>query len=677
MGFLPVTKEALLAQGVSQPDFVFVSGDAYIDHPSFAAAIITRVLEAEGFSVGVIAQPDWRTNKDITRFGRPKYGFLVCSGNVDSMVAHYTVAKRRRSEDWYSPGRQMGLRPDRAVDVYCRLIRQNFGDVPLIIGGLEASLRRFAHYDYWADTVLPGILVTSGADLLIYGMGERQIAAIAKGLRDGASWQTLHQIDGCCYLEPNGHALPNGMRTCPSFGAVCADKKAYAKACRMQYDEADFAVGKGIIQAHEPALLQEKQFPGQQWPLAAPNVCGGFVVQNKPAAPLEQEELDRVFALPFMRSPHPMYDKEGGVPAILEVQHSVMHNRGCFGACNFCAIAFHQGRYVTARSKESVLEEVQKIIAHPQFKGYIHDVGGPSANFRMPACAKQKTRGACKGGKKCLAPGPCPNLKVDHTEYLDLLREIRRQKGVKKVFVRSGIRYDYLLEDKDQSFFKELVEHHVSGQLKVAPEHCSAAVLDAMGKPHFDRYIAFAKQFARLTKQVGKEQYLVPYLMSSHPGSTPEDAIALARYLKENHLRPEQVQDFYPTPGTVSTCMFYTGLDPYTMQEIYVPRTPAQKAEQRLLLQYFKPENHKKVVALLRRLGHLELIGHGPNCLVPPPAGEKIAQKAMRPVNQKGQKAAGGSQKTRGGQRAKGQGGKKGERQKPQTNEYIPKKRGF
>ncbi len=593
-GFLPVTKEEMAERGWQQADFVYVSGDAYVDHPSFGASIITRVLEKEGFKVAFLAQPDWKTDRDFKRFGRPRLGFLVSSGNIDSMVAHYTAAKKKRSNDSYSPGGQAGLRPDRAVIVYCNKIREIYGDIPIIIGGLEASLRRFAHYDYWDDKIRRSILFDAQADLLSFGMGERSMVEIARRLDAGEDVSQIRDIRGTCY-SVDVRETPYVGTECPSFDNVCNSKKEYAVSCRIQQDEQDFFRGREIKQRHGSRML----------------------IQNKPAIPLSQEELDEVYALPYMRTYHPMYETMGGVPGIEEVRFSISHNRGCFGACNFCSLAFHQGRYITTRSKESVVNEAKLLTSLPDFKGYIHDIGGPTANFRHPSCEGQEKRGLCKG-KKCLAPAPCPNLKSNHEEYLDILRTVRALPKIKKVFVRSGIRYDYMLKDKDDSFFRELVAHHVSGQLKVAPEHCSATVLDKMGKPHIEAYIEFSKRYFKYSKSEGKEQYLVPYLMSSHPGSTLKDAIELALFLKKIGIRPEQVQDFYPTPGTVSTCMFYTGLDPYTMKEVYVAKDPHEKAMQRALLQYFNPKNKDLVREALKKAGRHDLIGFGDKCLIMP-----------------------------------------------------------
>lgn len=604
--FLPVTYEEMKNRGIEQPDFVYVIGDAYVDHPSFGAAIVSRLIESLGYSICIISQPNWYSTKDFMRFGKPKLAFLVTGGNIDSMVAHYTAAKRKRSDDMYSPGGKAGRRPDRAVITYCRKIREAYPDAAIAIGGLEASLRRFAHYDYWDDDVRPSILVDSGADLLMYGMGEHQITELCQRLGSGEPISALRDIRGTCYIcKPSD--TPYGAVQCPDYVQVCSDKKAYAKATRQQYDQQDEVYGKTVIQRHGDKML----------------------VQNPPAYSLSQEELDAVYRLPFTRKVHPMYDKDGGVPGIEEVQFSIAHNRGCFGYCNFCSIALHQGRRVTCRSEESVLEEAKKITEMENFKGYIHDVGGPTANFRHPSCEKQLKAGMCKG-KKCLAPTPCPALKADHKEYLDMLRKLRSLPKVKRVFIRSGIRFDYLLEDKDDSFFKELVKEHVSGQLKVAPEHCSNVVLDKMGKPHIETYNRFQKRFYEITKSIGKEQYLVPYLMSSHPGSTLQEAIKLALYLRDNNIHPEQVQDFYPTPGTISTCMYYTELDPYTMEKVYVPKTPKDKAMQRALLQYYLPKNRELVLEALKRAGRYDLIGNGKGRLVAPDANNNIKNNSKR-----------------------------------------------
>ena len=584
MPFLPITPEEMLTFGWKTPDIIIVSGDAYVDHPSFGTAIISRVLYAAGFSVCIIPQP--KSDADFLRFGKPRLAFFVNGGNIDSMVAHYTAAKKRRSDDAYTPGGKAGARPDRATIVYCKKIRELFGDVPIAIGGVEASLRRFAHYDYWGDNVRPSILIDSSADLLMFGMGEKHAIEIAKRLSEGESIKALTDIKGTCYKVKTEEYQWRSCAECPSFEMVkeptTLGKKQYAVATKIQQNEHDSVRGKTIIQRHGSYI----------------------VVQNPPMPPLSTEELDAVYELPFMRNYHPSYERLGGVPGIAEVKFSIAHNRGCFGACNFCSIAYHQGRQIAVRSHESVLREAEAISKMEDFKGYIHDVGGPTANFRFPSCEKQLEAGLCVG-KKCLAPTPCPNLTVDHSDYLDLLRKIRKIPKIKKVFIRSGIRFDYLMEDPDDEFFKELVLHHTSGQLKVAPEHCSAQVLSAMGKPQIETYIRFKK-----------EQFLVPYLMSSHPGSTMKDAIELSVFLKKEGLRPEQVQDFYPTPGTVSTCMYYTGLNPYTMEEIYTAKTPEEKAQQRALLQYFLPQNKELVLRALKKYGRTDLIGTGKNCLI-------------------------------------------------------------
>ena len=568
-----------------------ITGDAYVYHPSFGTSIISRVIEAEGFRVGIIAQPNWKTDTDFKRFGRPKYAFMINSGNIDSMVAHYTAAKKKRSDDAYSAGNKAGKRPDRALTVYCKKVREIYPDVPIVVGGLEASLRRFANYDYWDDEVKPSILLESGADILIYGMGENQIIEIVNRFKNGLSVKEMTDIKGICYISE----IPVNGKSLPSFEMVKTDKREYAKAARMELDEADHIRGKTLVQKHGKS----------------------FLVQNPPMPPLTQSELDRVYGLPYMRYYHPVYESEGGVPAIKEVEFSITHNRGCFGACNFCSLAFHQGRFITCRSKQSVINEAKSFLDNPHFKGYIHDVGGPTANFRRPSCDLQLKQGLCKG-RKCLAPAPCKNLVANHEEYLDILREMREIKGIKKVFIRSGIRFDFLMEDKDEQFFRELVKYHISGQLKVAPEHCSAAVLDKMGKPHIESYIRFKRKYDRLNNEEGMKQFLVPYLMSSHPGSTLKDAIELALFLKKEHIHPQQVQDFYPTPGTISTAMFYTELDPYTMEPVFVPKTYEQKKMQRALLQYFKPENYDIVRKALTIAGRTDLIGFSEKCLVPP-----------------------------------------------------------
>ncbi|MDE6149808.1 MAG: YgiQ family radical SAM protein [Ruminococcus sp.] len=615
MAFMPISKKDMQDRGIEQLDFVYIIGDAYVDHPSFGVAIISRLLEYHGYSVGIIAQPDWQGTKDFLKLGKPRLAWLVTAGNIDSMVSHYTVAKRRRSDDAYSAGGVNGKRPDRAATVYCRMCRKAAPEIPVLCGGLEVSLRRFAHYDYWKDCVMPSVLVDTQADLLMYGMGEHQMIEIADRLNAGENIRDMRDIRGTCYLcDPV--ETPYGAVQCPSFDEVAENKMLYAKACKIQYDQQDEVYGKMIIQRQGDKML----------------------VQNPPAFALTTEELDLVYSLPYERTYHPCYQSQGGVPSIEEVQFSITHNRGCFGFCNFCSIALHQGRRITVRSEESVLEEANKLVKMPNFKGYIHDVGGPTANFRGPSCEKQLKSGLCKG-RKCLAPSPCKNLYVDHSEYLQMLRKLRKIDGVKKVFIRSGIRYDYLIEDKDDEFMCELIEHHISGQLKVAPEHCSAAVLDKMGKPHIEAYKRFQKKFYEITKQKGKEQYLVPYLMSSHPGSKLSDAVELAMFLKENRIRPEQVQDFYPTPGTLSTCMFYTGLDPYTLEPVYIAKDPKEKAMQRALLQYYKPENQGKIIEALEKAGRRDLIGHGQGKLVAPDREYMKKQHERQALKTKGKKS--------------------------------------
>lgn len=630
-GFLPISKQDMLDRGWDEVDFVYVTGDSYVDHPSFGASIITRVLESKGYKVGILSQPNWRDKNSFMEYGRPRLGFFVTSGNIDSMVAHYTVAKRIRHDDAYTAGGRAGKRPDRAVIVYSNIIKEIFPDSPVIIGGLEASLRRFAHYDYWDDAIRPSILIDSKADLLTFGMGENQTIEIAKRLDNGENISQMRDILGTCYVCPNSETPYEGVE-CPSLDNVISSKREYAKSCRIQQDEQDHIRGRVIKQKHGKVMI----------------------VQNKPMPPLTQKELDWVYSLPYMRAYHPSYEKLGGVPGIREVEFSITHNRGCFGACNFCSIAFHQGRYVTTRSKKSILIEAEKLTRMPNFKGYIHDIGGPTANFRRTSCDMQMKNGLCKE-KKCLAPKPCPNLAVDHSEYLDILKSVRNINGVKKVFIRSGIRYDYLLEDKNDEFFRELIENHVSGQLKVAPEHCSASVLDKMGKPHIEAYIEFSRRYFEYTGEINKEQYLVPYLMSSHPGSTLDDAIELALFLKKNHIRPEQVQDFYPTPGTISTCMFYTGLDPYTMEEVYVAKTEHDKALQRALLQYFNPKNQHLVEEALRKVRRFDLIGYDSKCLIKP---IKINQQSTnqsknnyRNINSRGKNSKPNYNKNRRGKR--------------------------
>ena len=624
LAFLPVSKEDMESRGWWWYDFLIVTGDAYVDHPSFGPTVIARVLEAEGFRVAILAQPDWHSAEAFKAMGRPRLGVMIGSGNLDSMVAHYTAAKKRRSEDFYSPGKKAGLRPDRAVIVYANRAREAFPDLPIIIGGLEASLRRFAHYDYWEDKVRRSALVDAGADLLVYGMGEYASAEIARRLKKKQPVSSMTDIRGTAFMASAPSECKFESVTVPSFEAVSTNMEDYANATRVEYAEHDPVRGRAIIQQHDRRYL----------------------IVNPPAMPLSTKELDRVAELPYTRQYHPMYEALGGVPAIEEVKFSVIHNRGCFGGCNFCALAFHQGRMVTSRSHESVIREVTALTKLPDFKGYINDVGGPSANFRHPSCKKQLKYGMC-ADKRCLAPTPCKNLDADHSDYLSLLRKLRAIPGIKKVFVRSGIRYDYMLEDKNQDFFSELVRYHISGQLKVAPEHCIDSVLDYMGKPHIGVYEKFMDQYRRLNDRYSKEQYVVPYLMSSHPGSTLQDAVALAEYLNRRGRQPEQVQDFYPTPGTISTCMYYTGIDPMTMKKVYVAKTPHEKAMQRALLQWKRPDKRKLVIEALKEAGREDLIGYGPECLVRPdrapgrsPARPKAkaapAQEAKKPVSKKG-----------------------------------------
>lgn len=590
--FLPVTKEDMEKRGWKELDFLYIVGDAYVDHSSFGHAIISRVLEKHGYKVGIISLPDWHSAEDFKKLGRPKLGVLVSSGNIDSMVNHYTASKKKRRDDAYAPGNKAGQRPDRAVIVYCNRIREAFGNIPLLIGGVEASLRRFAHYDYWDDKIRRSILFDSRANILMYGMGEKQIVALADMLRDNVPLPEITTVPGTCYISDT---VPEGAVVLPGFEECKENKRSYADSCRIQYNEQNPYLGKTLVQKHGDKYL----------------------VQLPPMPPLELAELDEVYELPYMGTYHPMYEKDGGIEAIKEIKFSLSFNRGCFGGCNFCALSFHQGRIVTTRSPESLIREAKKMTHDPDFKGYIHDVGGPTANFQAPACKKQLLAGACKE-KQCLFPKPCANLEALHDEYLSLLRKLRAIEGVKKVFIRSGIRFDYLMQDKDDSFFYELCKYHVSGQLRVAPEHISDRVLRCMGKPKNDVYNAFSEKFYKINKQIGKQQYIVPYLMSSHPGSTLKDAVILAVYLKEHHLNPQQVQDFYPTPGTVSTCMFYTGLDPFTMEQVYVPKTPKEKAMQRALLQYKNPENYRLVYEALVKAGREDLIGYQDRCLIRP-----------------------------------------------------------
>lgn len=593
--FLPICKQDMIDRGWDELDFVLVTGDAYVDHHSFGTAIISRVLENAGYKVGIIAQPNWKTTDDFMKLGRPRLGFLVNGGNMDSMVNHYSVSKKHREKDMYSPGAKMGLRPDRATIVYCNKIREAYKNVPIIIGGIEASLRRFAHYDYWSDKVRKSMLVDSGADMLVYGMSEKQIVEVANALNDGFDPKYIRHINGTCYMADSLEEIYDDYILIPSYKEVCDDKKKYVQAFKVQYDEQDPYRGKAIVQKH----------------------ADKYLVQNKPETPLNRAQLDAVYALPYQKTYHPIYKKDGGIPAIEEVKFSVVSSRGCFGSCSFCAITFHQGRAVQSRSQNSIIDEAVGITQLPDFKGYIHDVGGPTANFRKAACKKQITQGACKN-KQCLHPKPCKNLDVDHSEYLQLLRKLRKLPNIKKVFVRSGLRYDYIMADKDNKFLRELIEHHVSGQLKVAPEHVAEEVLHHMQKPAGNTYDKFRQKFFAINEQLGKKQYIIPYLMSSHPGSTLNSAIELAEYLRDTGYQPEQVQDFYPTPGTLSTTMFYTGIDPLTMESVYVPKSKHEKAMQRALLQYKAPRNYDLVHAALVEAGREDLIGLGHRCLIKP-----------------------------------------------------------
>ena len=593
--FLPVTKEEMQARGWDQVDFVYVCGDAYVDHSSFGAAIITRLLESRGYRVGFIAQPDWKDPESIAVFGKPSLGFLVSSGNMDSMVNHYTVAKKRRNKDAYSPGGETGRRPDRAVIVYCTMIRKLYKDSPIIVGGIEASLRRFSHYDYWDDKVRSSILVDSGADLISYGMGEHSIVEIAEALQAGIPVKELTYIKGTVFRTRDLSRVPD-VQLLPDSELVKKDRQAYAQSFLIQYRNTD---------------------PFNAVPLAEPYGSNFFIVQNPPSPPLSQLEMDDVYSLPFTGKWHPMYDSLGGIPALQEVKFSLTSTRGCFGGCSFCALTFHEGRILQARSHESIIKEAEAMTRDPDFKGYIHDVGGPTADFRVPSCQKQLKHGVCKD-RQCLFPKPCPNLSITHSDYVSLLRKLRNLPGVRKVFVRSGVRFDYVMADPDRTFLKELCKYHVSGQLRVAPEHVAPNVLRLMGKPPHDVYLKFVNEFGKVSRELGKEQYAVPYFISSHPGCTVKDAVFLAEYIHKLHYTPEQVQDFYPTPSTLSTCMYYTGIDPLTGEKVYTARSPHEKAIQRALLQYRRPENRKLVLEGLQLAGRTDLIGFGEHCLIRP-----------------------------------------------------------
>ncbi|RGU95107.1 YgiQ family radical SAM protein [Clostridium sp. AF15-17LB] len=594
-GFLPICRRDMEERGWERPDFVYVSGDAYVDHPSFGHAIITRTLEAYGYKVAIIPQPDWKDKDSITEFGEPRLGFLVSSGNIDSMVNHYSVSKKRRKTDAFTPGGVMGRRPDYATAVYCNLIRQVYKKTPVIIGGIEASLRRLAHYDYWSDKLKRSVLLDSGADLISYGMGELSVIEIAEALDAGIDVKDITYIPGTVCKVRDLDSVYDAV-ILPSFEELKQDRLNYARSFYTQYCNTDPYSGRRLVEPYGEHL---------------------YVVQNPPSRPLSTPEMDRVYSYPYMRTYHPVYEKDGGVPAISEVRFSLVSNRGCFGGCNFCALTFHQGRIMQVRSHESLLAEAGRFIWEEDFKGYIHDVGGPTANFRHPSCSRQLESGVCKE-RQCLFPKPCGNLNVDHKDYTILLRKLRELPGVKKVFIRSGIRFDYVMADKDDTFFRELCRHHVSGQLKVAPEHVADAVLTRMGKPENSVYQAFVRKYKKINEEIGKEQYLVPYLMSSHPGSTMKEAVELAEYLRDLGYMPEQVQDFYPTPSTIATCMYYTGVDPRDMKPVYVPKNPHEKAMQRALIQYRNPKNYGLVLEALKTAGRMDLVGFDRRCLIRP-----------------------------------------------------------
>ena len=622
--FLPITREEMKERRWDQVDFVYVSGDAYVDHPSFGHAIITRLLESRGYRVGIIAQPDWRKPESVQVFGEPRLGFLVSAGNMDSMVNHYSVSKKRRKTDAYTPGGEMGKRPDYACVVYGNLIRQTYKKTPIILGGIEASLRRMAHYDYWSDKLKRSVLLDSGADVISYGMGEHSIVELAEALDAGIPVEDITYIAGTVVKTKSLDSIYDA-EILPSFEDLKADKMNYARSFYTQYLNTDAFNGKRLVEPYSEHL---------------------YVVQNPPATPLTQMEMDDVYSLPYQRTYHPSYEAKGGVPAIKEIKFSLISNRGCFGGCSFCALTFHQGRIVQVRSHESLIEEAKEITKDKDFKGYIHDVGGPTANFRHPSCKKQMEHGVCKT-RQCLFPSPCKNLDADHRDYVSLLRKLRDIPKVKKVFIRSGIRFDYLLADKKQEFLRELCEYHVSGQLKVAPEHVAGPVLSLMGKPEHKVYEEFTRQFYKMNEKIGKEQYLVPYLMSSHPGSTLKEAVELAEYCRDLGYMPEQVQDFYPTPSTLSTCMYYTRVDPRTMQKVYVPKSPHEKAMQRALIQYRNPELYDLVIEALHKAGRSDLIGFGPKCLVSPRQmrGSGNDKKAGRKEPKKGSKGSNGQKR--------------------------------
>ena len=650
--FLPVSKEDMLRRDWHYCDFLIITGDAYVDHPSFGPTIIGRILEAAGYRVAIMAQPDWKDPEAFKALGRPRYAVMISAGNLDSMVAHYTAAKKRRHDDAYSPGRKAGLRPDHATVVYANRVREVYGDIPIIVGGLEASLRRFAHYDYWEDKVRRSVLFDAQADILVYGMGEYATLEIAKRLSSGAKIGEITDVRGTCVAVKNPAVCAYASVEVPSFEEVSADKVAYAQANMVEYNEHDAVSGKAILQPH-----------GRE-----------YLLVNPPAFPLPREELDRIAELPYVREPHPMYDDMGGVPAIEEVRFSVTHNRGCFGACNFCSLAFHQGRTISCRSHDSVVREVKALTNHPGFKGYIHDVGGPAATFRRPSCQKQLKHGMCKN-RACLAPEPCPNLDADHTDYMMLLRKLREIPKIKKVFIRSGIRFDFLMKDPSGEFFTDLVQHHISGQLKVAPEHCVANTLDYMGKPHIEVYEKFREKYFKLNRRYGKDQYLVPYLISSHPGCTLHDAVQLAEWLNKQGHMPEQVQDFYPTPGTLATCMWYTGLDPRTMKPVFVPKSPHDKAMQRALMQWRKPQNRALVMEALKKTGREDLIGYGKHCLIRPDKGQ--GNQGAPHWKEKAEKGGKPGERKSGKGRPAAPNGKKGEKETAQRPAKPVRKAGW
>ena len=651
-GFLPISKEDMLERGWYYCDFLLVTGDAYVDHPSFGTAVISRVLEDAGYRVAILSQPDFHSEADFTAMGRPRYAVLINSGNIDSMVAHYTAAKKRRHDDAYSPGGVGGKRPDRAVTVYARLARKAFPDVPIYLGGLEASLRRFAHYDYWADRILPSILQDTGADGLMFGMGEKSVLELAANLKAGKhGTEVVKQIRGVAYLTKEKEDISYPAVWCPSWEETLEDKLKYAESVKIQYDQQDHVTGKAVVQKHGHRLL----------------------VQNPPSIPLTTEEMDHVYGLPYQRTYHPSYEAVGGVPAIAEVQFSIIHNRGCFGGCNFCSLAFHQGRYISARSHESVVAEAKQIAQHPDFKGYIHDVGGPTANFRFPACAKQEKHGLCQN-KRCLFPKACQNLRADHSDYLTLLRKLRDIPGVKKVFVRSGLRYDYMMADDNDEFFLELVKYHISGQLKVAPEHMSDHALYYMGKPSFSVYQKFKERYERINAKLGKKQYLVPYLMSSQPGAELGDAVHLAEYLNSIGYMPQQVQDFYPTPGTLSTAMYYSEVDPRTMKPVYVAKTPEEKEMQRALLQWRRPDKRSIVIKALLQAGREDLIGYTRDCLIHPKPNEHFPHLHDKPKGRKPGKPERNPRQSRTGAKPGRPAGKAGQKQKRKAGWAKPKK---